>query len=510
MSEVKLVQLIKRHPRAAVAGAAVAVVLLLAAAMGSRHPTSVDLARDVDYPVRRGPLTISIDEGGTIVSRERHIVATDLSDDTTFSWLIPEGAEVQQGDLLAELDNTLFARQKEELEIQLIANRSEVARAENELKVITTANEAEVSRAEVDYKLAEMELKKYQEGDYPQALRQLESDISIAREELQRAEDVLEGTRRLHDRGFITGSELQADMLAAKRAQIRLDLATSAREIYETYTHEQELETRMLDVGQKRLTLERVKHQATSKKQFAETALANQRAQLQHRESRLEQVEKDLRGCKVTAPADGMVIYASTVRRGRNYSEPFAVGREVDERQDLFYIPSSGLRNAELTVHESELEMVEVGMPARVEVEAVPNVVFPAKVSAIAVMPRQDDQWSNPNLKEFPVEVELDSDDDRLRTGMSCRVEIVVHRYDDVHYVPVQAVVQHGGEPVTYVRDGEDVQRRPVDLGLRDNRMVAVLAGLEQGEQVLLSPPLAEDPDPEGVRQGSAAAVTSR
>jgi HlyD family secretion protein len=139
------------------------------------------------------------------------------------------------------------------------------------------------------------------------------------------------------------------------------------------------------------------------------------------------------------------------------------------------------------------LQMVETGMPARVRVEAIHNSEFTGTVSDIAVMPNQETEWTNPNLKVFDVEVELNSNDERLRTGMSCLVEIIVHRYRDVHYVPVQAVAKRQGQPFVYVRNGNDLEERNVEVGLSDNRMTAILSGLEEGEEVLLSPPFSTD-----------------
>ena len=103
-------------------------------------------------------------------------------------------------------------------------------------------------------------------------------------------------------------------------------------------------------------------------------------------------------------------------------------------------------------MHESNLEMVATGMAGPGPGGGHAQCEFDGKVSAIAVMPNQENEWSNPNLKVFDAEVELNSDDDRLRTGMSCLVEIMVHQYDDVHYVPVQAVALRQGRPFVYVR----------------------------------------------------------
>ena len=54
--------------------------------------------------------------------------------------------------------------------------------------------------------------------------------------------------------------------------------------------------------------------------------------------------------------------------------------------------------------------------------------------------------WMNPDLKVYNTDVYLDANDSSLRTGMSCQAEIIIEQYDDVVYIPVQAVLRVGGE----------------------------------------------------------------
>jgi HlyD family secretion protein len=74
---------------------------------------------------------------------------------------------------------------------------------------------------------------------------------------------------------------------------------------------------------------------------------------------------------------------------------------------------------------------------------------------------------------------------------MTCQVEIIVEQYADVVYVPIQTVLRVGGQPTVYVLKGGQLEARPVELGLNNNRMVRIVSGLEPGEAVLLKPPLA-------------------
>jgi hypothetical protein len=75
---------------------------------------------------------------------------------------------------------------------------------------------------------------------------------------------------------------------------------------------------------------------------------------------------------------------------------------------------------------------------------------------------------------------------------MSCKAEIVVEQYPSAVYVPIQSVVRIGGRPTVFVKSGAGHAPRSVDLGLDNNRMVRIVAGLQPGEQVLLAPPLSQ------------------
>jgi hypothetical protein len=87
-------------------------------------------------------------------------------------------------------------------------------------------------------------------------------------------------------------------------------------------------------------------------------------------------------------------------------------------------------------------------------------------------------------------EVDLEGDEPDLRTGMSCKVEIIVAQYEDAVYIPVQAVVRIAGQPTAYVVNDGVIEERPVEIGLDNNRMVRIVSGIEEGETVLLTPPL--------------------
>jgi hypothetical protein len=98
--------------------------------------------------------------------------------------------------------------------------------------------------------------------------------------------------------------------------------------------------------------------------------------------------------------------------------------------------------------------------------------------------------WVNPDLKVYPTDIYLEEGDDELRTGMSCKAEIIIAQYKDTVYIPVQAVLRVAGQPTVYVVKDGAYTERAVEIGLDDNKMIRIASGLEKGEVVLMTPPL--------------------
>jgi hypothetical protein len=73
---------------------------------------------------------------------------------------------------------------------------------------------------------------------------------------------------------------------------------------------------------------------------------------------------------------------------------------------------------------------------------------------------------------------------------MSCKAEIIVEQHTDALYIPVHAVLRVGGKPTVYVLSNGTVAPREVETGLDDLVYIRIISGLQEGEEVLLEPPL--------------------
>lgn len=442
--------------------------------------------------VNRGPLTISLVESGTIRNRERVIVRSEVEGAQTIIQIVPEGKFVNKGDLLVELDSSTLAEQRLEQEARVLNSEAAVIQSSENLEVARNQAAADVSQAELNLRFAEMALEQYEKGDYPQELQQAEASITIANEELQRARDNLEWSRMLEADGYITRSELNADELALKRRELDLDLANGKRDVLTKYTHRQALEKLQSDIKQSEMALERGKRRARADVIRAEADLRAKESDLRHQKNRLEKLGDQIGKCKILAPADGMVIYATSVQTQRwRRLEPPEPGHVVRERQELIHLPATGEMMVEISVQEANLPKIRTGLQALITVESGAGVYF-GELKKIGILPDSTSGALNPDLKLYICEVHIDASAEGLRQGMSCTVELLIEQHEDALYVPLQSLVRVNGSPTVYVAEEDSVAMRQVKVGLDNGRMVHILEGLHEGEKVLLAPPLKE------------------
>ncbi len=442
------------------------------------------------FDVRRGPLTISVTESGTIQSRERVVVSSEVEGRTTILWLIEEGEHVRKGDLLVELDASVFEDQKVDQQIRVLNAEAAYIRSREQLEIVRNQSAADISQAELDYRFAKMNLTRYIEGEFPQELQRAEAEINLANEELQRANDKLDWSQRLATEGFLTGMELQADELAARRAAIDLELAEGQLSLLQEFTHQQKLEELESNVEQTRLALERVRLRAAADVVQAEADFRAKQSEFERQEDRLRRIAEQIERCRILAPADGMVVYTTTGQGRRGGDEPLREGQEVRERQELIYLPTAAAMMAEVRIHESSLRKVAADMPAIIRVDAVPDRTFEGRVRRIALLPDAQHGWLNPDLKVYQTDVYIQDEAPELRPGMNSRAEIIIDQLEDAVHIPLQSVVRVGDQSIVYVMTSRGPEARWVETGLDNNRMIHIISGLDEGERVLLSPPL--------------------
>lgn len=464
------------------------IVLWLKVVRGSEQVDS-DL---VTFVAKRGSLTISVLESGTIKPKERIIIKNELEGRTSIISLISEGVKVKKGDLLVELDASTLEDALIDQEIMVQNAEAAFIDANETLAVSENQAQSDIDVAELTLKFSEQDLQQYKEGQYPKDLKTANNEITLREEELTRAQETLEWSQKLFKEKYLSNTDLQADKLAVTRSKNALELAKEELRLLDEYTRQRNIDQFESDFHQAKMALERMQRQARAVVVQAKASLKAKDLEYTRQKTKLEKIKDQLGKAKVLSPADGTVIYATSARRGgwRDNREPLDEGVEVFERQELIYLPTATSAMAEVDIHEASLEKVRLGLPAIVTVDALPGRTFFGSVGRIAPLPDPASMWMNPDLKVYNSEVYLEGDTPDLRTGMSCKVEIIVQQYEDAVYIPVQAVIRIAGQPAVYVVNNGTIEEREVKIGLDNNRMIRIVDGIREGEVVLLTPPL--------------------
>jgi RND family efflux transporter MFP subunit len=172
----------------------------------------------------------------------------------------------------------------------------------------------------------------------------------------------------------------------------------------------------------------------------------------------------------VSAPITGVVT-----ERAAN------AGLNVDTTAKLFTIVDLSTVWIVADLYEKDFSRVRVGVAASVTTKAFPDAVLHGKVSYI-------DPQVNPETRTAKVRVEVSNPKQELRLGMFADVSIEGAGPAATTVIPRTAVQNVGDRTVVYVADSSRPGRfieREIRLGDRSGSDVAVLSGVQPGDQVV-------------------------
>jgi hypothetical protein len=316
-------------------------------------------------------------------------------------------------------------------------------------------------------------------------LKRLKDDITMAEGNLQNALDTLVGTEKLHDANYVSDLDLQRDRLNVQNRRFAKESAEVSLDLFKEYDFPKNAEQSLSDYVEAGRQLQRVYAQCRSRLAQAQVKLSTAQEQLYWQEKRVREINQNIEYCTIKAQAPGLVVYGTggsddmfrAMRyRGGGSSGVIAEGESVSEGQTILSMPDTATMVAEIGVHETEVDKVQAAQLATIVMDAFPDRVLEGEVTEVAPLPDQQRGFMNPDLKVYKTKVRIDGTHDFLRSRMSCKVQILVRQLEDSIIVPIQVVSNRVG--------------RKVRTGLFNDTFVEIIEGLEEGEEVMLNPPL--------------------
>jgi RND family efflux transporter MFP subunit len=228
----------------------------------------------------------------------------------------------------------------------------------------------------------------------------------------------------------------------------------------------------------------------------AEAAVLTAKAQRSASEAKVEQAKADLAEAqanvavaqanldKAKVLAGYMTIrspYNGVVTRRTFYRGDFIKSAEAGNEKPLFSISRTDKVKVFVPVPDRDVPFVNVGDPATVRVDALPDKTFKGEVSRYA-------DSENPADRTMHTEIDLPNDDNLLRDGMYGGVTITLEPASKNLTVPSSCLIEQLGEgkgAVYVVRDGK-AHRTDVRVGKDNGVDVEIIEGLKADDEVVM------------------------
>jgi HlyD family secretion protein len=312
-------------------------------------------------------------------------------------------------------------------------------------------------------------------GDYIASLDKTEATSS-----LQSMEDQIE-----RDEASLRQTQLDTTMsLRDYRNQIKdLEYALEERQIVldqSKFEPPATIRQAEMNLDKAKRAYEQAKTNYALRKEQSEASMVKAEINLKRQYQQRDELYKVLDDFTVYAPQDGMVIYKKEWGGAKR-----KVGSQVSAWDPVVAtLPDLSKMISKTYVNEIDISKISSGQIVSIGVDAFPDKQYTGKVTEVANV---GEQLPNSDAKVFEVIVLLNESDTTLRPAMTTATQIKTNTYDNVMFVPLEAV--HSNDSMSYVFLKSDNVRQIIDVGEANENFIIVNEGLAAGAEVYLSVP---------------------
>ena len=268
----------------------------------------------------------------------------------------------------------------------------------------------------------------------------------------------------------LISAQADRDATSAALADLQVNLANAERELRRTQGLEQAgvASPQALDLARTTAESYRARIEATDE-------------QVQAADARIKVAQQDLDNCIVRAPFAGVVV-SKDAQVGEMVSPVSAGGGFT--RTGIATIVDMNSNEIEVDVNEAYIARVEPGQPVTAVLDAYPDWKIPSHVRT--VIPTADRQKAT-----VKVRISFDKLDPRILPDMGVKVTFLGDAPAAAPgasrvLAPQTAVRQDNGQSVVFLyRDGK-VERRAVSVGATQGNDVEIIAGVADGDRLVV------------------------
>lgn len=449
------------------------------------------------HVVAKSDFDMIIPVSGELAALRQVEVRNLLEGRAVITEIVPEGRRVQKGELLVKFASEESTDKIKDMQDKVKTAESEAVANEQALAIKRNERASEIEKAQLQVQLAGLALEGWTNGELVSKRQQFATALEAATIDAERLRKRFAESDTLVAKGFISRDEYEKDRIALIQADAKVKQSQLDIEVYEKFQRPQDEAKRKSDLEQATAERVRVEQKKDSELVKAVSDLESSKFRLQTARERLAQGEHQLLNTSITSPTDGLVVYASSLETGGwgrgGDAPPPGIGTELKPNELVMIIPDTSQMVAFLKVSEALSGRIKPDQEVTIFSDAHPNIPIRGTVMTVSVL-AETGGWRDPNRRDYKVRVLLDDVDSlSLKPSMRCKASILLGRVTDVLSVPVQAVFRQGATSFVYLPSGEGFKQQLVTLGRSSELEVEVVAGLEDGDTVLLREPTADE-----------------
>jgi HlyD family secretion protein len=450
--------------------------------------SSASLAGEL-YEVVEGSFTITVPTSGELAAEKQINIHNQLESNAVIIELVDEGSFVSVGDSLVKFNDEAIRDTIRQSELDVTEAKNTLDTAKSNFVVAEKQRDSDLAVKKLAIDLADLALNAWKEGEVVARRQQLQLAVQTAEKDYTRLFKKYESSVRLYEQKFLSKDELDRDEIALLNSEAKLKKAKLDIEVYENYTFKQEQQKKNSDLQQAVDELDRAKDRHVSQVNNLRATVGAKQNRLDSRISQLEKTNTQLEACVIRSPAQGMVVYATSMGYRRDEGEPLKIGKKLWRNELVMTIPDTTNMLARVKVNEALSGLVVAGQQATVTCDAYPDSVFSGEVLSVGIL-AEGGGWRDPNRRDYTVEIKINNPDEvPLKPSMRCAAEVFVEKIEDVLFVPIHAIHRNGRRVWVWVEVDGGYAQREVVLGSFSDSFAAVTSGVVLGEMVLLREP---------------------
>ena len=201
----------------------------------------------------------------------------------------------------------------------------------------------------------------------------------------------------------------------------------------------------------------------------ADFDLQSQELSVKQRENALQDTKEKLSDYFVRAPADGVAAKI-------NFKKSDSVSGGAIAATFI-----TNQRIAEISLNEIDVAKIKVGQKSTLTFDAIPDLSISGEVAEIDTI-----GTVSQGVVSYMVKITFDTQDERVKPGMSVSAAIITNVKTDVLMAPVSAVKSQGGMQYAEIKnsDAAPVQMQ-VETGIANDEFIEIISGVKEGDNVV-------------------------